>query len=267
MLVLERRHHLGRQRLQRARARDRYRGARLRRPPVPHLQREGVEVRQPVHELHQLPAPSLREVPGPGLLISDEPGPDQPVLRQEPHPRRGAGADRRAGLGDPHRRREQPRGEGDQPDRPPAVRSVREGLHRQAVADRPQGAERGHHHPAPGPLHVPQPLLQRQVRRPPGRRLHRVADPDGRPPQHRGPARDRLLRRGRRVQGQGADRLHRPGRRVLRQLRGPAVLADRRPRARGDGGRRLPGHLGDELQRHRRAVHPHPRVQALPPRA
>ena len=37
---------------------------------------------------------------------------------------------------------------------------------------------------------------------------------------------------GRGVQGQGADRLHRPGRRVLRQLRGPAVLAHRRPRGR-----------------------------------
>ena len=36
----------------------------------------------------------------------------------------------------------EPRGEGDQPDRPPALRGVREGLHRQAVADRPQGAER-----------------------------------------------------------------------------------------------------------------------------
>ncbi len=31
--------------------------------------------------------------------------------------------------------------------------------------------------------------------------------------------------------------------------------------------RRLPGHPGDELQRRRRAVHPHPRVPALPPGA
>ena len=31
--------------------------------------------------------------------------------------------------------------------------------------------------------------------------------------------------------------------------------------------RRLPGHPGDELQRRRRAVHPHPRVPAFPPRA
>ncbi len=125
----------------------------------------------------------------------------------------------------------------------------------------------GHHHAAPGALQLRQPLLQRQVRGAADRRLHRVADQDGRPPQHRGAARDRLLRRPRRVQGQGADRLHRPGRRVLRQLRGPAVLAHRRPRGRGQARRRLPGHVGDELQRPGGALDPHPRVQALPPRA
>ena len=70
-----------------------------------------------------------------------------------------------------------------------------------------------------------------------------------------------------RVQGPGPDRLHRPRRRVLRQLRGPAVLAHRRPRGRGQGRRRLPGLRGDELQRPGRAVDPDPRVQALPPRA
>ena len=37
--------------------------------------------------------------------------------------------------------------------------------------------------------------------------------------------------------------------------------------ARGQGRRRLPGHAGDELRRRGRAVHPDPRVQALPPRA
>ena len=162
----------------------------------------------------------------------------------------------------------QPRGEGDQPDRAPALRGVRQGLHRQAVADRPHGAERRHHHAAPGPLHLRQPLLQRHLRGPAGRRLHRVADPDGRPPEHRGAARDRLLRRRRRVQGQGPDRLHRPGRRVLRQLRGPAVLAHRRPRApRSCDVDDFQGTGGDELQRPGRALHPDPRVQALPPRA
>ena len=199
--------------------------------------------------------------------LADEPRADQPVLRQEPHPRRGARADRGAGQRDRHRGRHQPRGEGDQPDRPPALRGVHQGLHRQAVADRPDQAERRHHHPAAGPLHLRQPLVQRHLRGPAGRRLHRVADPDGRPPQHRGPARHRLLRRRRRVQGQGPDRLHRPGRRVLRQLRGPALLAHRRPRAGGRRRRRLPGHRRGQLQRPGSPVHPDHRVQALPPRA
>ena len=214
-----------------------------------------------------LPAPGLREVPGAGLLVPDEPRADQPVLRQGAHPRRGARADRQAGQRVRHRHRAEPRGEGDQPDRAAALRGVREGVHRQAVADRPQGAEPGHHHPAPGPLQLRQPLLQRHLRGPAHRRLHRVADPDGRPPQHRGAGRDRLLRRRRRLQGQGADRLHRARGRVLRQLRGPALLAHGRPRAERGRRRRLPGHLGGQRQRRGRAVHAHPRVQALPPRA
>ena len=166
-----------------------------------------------------------------------------------------------------HGGRREPRGEGDQPDRPPALRGVHQGLHRQAVADRPDRAERGHHHPPPGALHLRERLVQRHPRGAPHRRLHRVADPDGRAPEHRGPAGDRLLRGRRRVQGQGPDRLHRPGRRVLRQLRGTAVLAHRRPRGVGRGRRRLPGHGRRELQRPGSAVHPHHRVQALPPRA
>ena len=70
----------------------------------------------------------------------------------------------------------QPRGEGDQPDRPPPVRGVHPRLHRQAVADRPAGARRGHHHSAAGALHLRQPLLQRHVRGPAARWLHRMAD-------------------------------------------------------------------------------------------
>ncbi len=49
VLVLERRHHLGGNAYSEARARDRHRGAPVRRAPVPHLQRAGVGVRQPVH--------------------------------------------------------------------------------------------------------------------------------------------------------------------------------------------------------------------------
>ena len=41
----------------------------------------------------------------------------------------------------------QPRGEGDLADRAPALRGVRQGLHGQAVADRPARARRGDHHP------------------------------------------------------------------------------------------------------------------------
>ena len=73
VLVLERRHHLGGNAYSETRPRDRHRGARVRRAPLPHLQREGVGVRQPVHDVHRLPAPGLRQVPGPGLLAADEP--------------------------------------------------------------------------------------------------------------------------------------------------------------------------------------------------
>ena len=104
VLVLERRAPPRRQRLQRARARDRHRGARLRRAPVPHLQREGLGLRQPVHRVHRLPAPGLRaSTRGRSTRFPMNLGADQPVLRQEPHPRRGPRADRRAGQRDRHR--------------------------------------------------------------------------------------------------------------------------------------------------------------------
>ncbi len=151
-------------------------------------------LRQPVHDLHRLQAPGLRQVPGPDLLAADEPGADQPVLRQEPHAGGGPRADREPGQRDRDRGRHQPRGEGDQPDRPPALRGVHQGLHRQAVADRPDQAERRDHHSAAGSLHLRERLVQRHLRGAADRRLHRVADEDGRPPQHRGAARDRLPR-------------------------------------------------------------------------
>ena len=71
-------------------------------------------------------------------------------------------------------------------------------------------------------------------------------------------ARHRLLRRRAAAQQAGdrrpgAGRLHRAGRPVLRLRRGRARLAHPRLRARGAAGRRLPGHLGDELRRRGRA--------------
>ena len=256
-----------RQRLQRGRAGDRHRGAQVRRAPVPHLQQAGLGLRQPVHDLHELPAPGLREVPGAGLLVPDEPRAHQPVLRQGPHARRGARADRPAGQRDRHRGRDQPRGEGDQPDRPPALRGVRQGLHRQAVADRPHRAERGHHHPPPGPLHLRQPLLQRHLRGPAHRRLHRLADPDGRPPQHQVrldtdffDVRDEYVGKVPIVYTGPVDEYfgNSEGRLSWRTVDLEPEVVD---------GRRLPGLPGHELQRPGGPVHPDPRVQALPPRA
>ena len=223
-----------RQRLQRARAGDRHRGAPVRRAPVPHLQRAGVGVRQPLHRR----SPATSTGSSPSTRARSTPFPMNLALinqffGQSYTPERGPRAGRQAGQRDRHRRRHEPRGEGDLADRPPALRGVRQGLHRQAVADRPEGARGRDHHPAAGPLRLQQPLLQRQVRRAAGRRLHRLARADGRPPQHRGAAQHRLLRRARRVRRQGPDRLHRPARRVLRQLRGRAVVAHRRPRGLG----------------------------------
>ena len=59
----------------------------------------------------------------------------------------------------------------------------------EAVADRPDRAAGRDHHPAAGALHLRQPLLQRHLRGPAGRRLHRLAGADGRPPEHRDRAR------------------------------------------------------------------------------
>ena len=81
---------------------------------------------------------------------------------------------------------QEPRGEGDLTDRPSALRGVRQGLHRQAVADRSHGTACGQHHPAAGALHVRQPLLQRHLRGAAGRRVHRVAEEHGRRRPHRG---------------------------------------------------------------------------------
>ena len=174
-----------------------------------------------------------------------------------------------AGRRDRHRRRAEPRGEGHLADRPAAVRGVRQGLHRQAVADRPQGTAGEQHHPAAGALHVQQPLLQRHLRGPAGRRVHRVAEEHGRRRPHRGAAGHRLVRRARPLRAEKPDA---PWSTPVRWIATsttprPTRLAHTGFRGRGAAHRRLPGHPGDELQRPRRGLHPDPRVQALPSRA
>src|SRR5699024_4676204 len=76
-----------------SRAHHGHRSPQVRRPPLPHLQQAGVGLRQPVHGLHRLPAPRLRDAQGHRLPVPDGPGPDQPVLRQVLQPGRGPPAD------------------------------------------------------------------------------------------------------------------------------------------------------------------------------
>ena len=68
-----------------------------------------------------------------------------------------------------------------------------------------------HREPPPRAVHLQQPVLQRHPRGPADRRLHGVDRADGRPPEHHGAARDRLLRRVAAVQ-QGRCRRADPGR-------------------------------------------------------
>ena len=85
--------------------------------------------------------------------------------------------------------------------------------------------------------------------------LEQMADHD----QHRGAARHRLLRPPRRHRS-ATCRSSTPARstQYFGNAAGPAVVAHHRPRDVGRAGRRLPGHLGDELRRRGRAVHPDP---------
>ena len=124
VLILERRAAHRRERLQRAGTRDRDRDPPVRRAPVPHLERQGVGVRQPVHRLHRLPAPGVLGLQGPGLPAADQPGHDVRVLRHRAVPGRGARAGRRAVRRGAARPRGQPGAEGHLADRPAAVRGV-----------------------------------------------------------------------------------------------------------------------------------------------
>ena len=165
----------------------------------------------------------------------------------------------------------EPRGEGDLADRTPALRGVHPRLHGQAVADRPEGTARGQHHPAAGPLHLRQPLLQRHVRGSAGRRLHRVAREHGEGREDRGPPRHRLVRRPRRAARREPGRTRR-----LHRARWTATSTT--PKANWAGAPSISrprccptgDFQGTPVMNYndaRRAVHPDPRVPPLPPRA
>ena len=57
--LLDRRSHIGGNAYSEKEKADRHRGAPLRRPPVPHLQRARVGVREPLYRLHELRAPCV----------------------------------------------------------------------------------------------------------------------------------------------------------------------------------------------------------------
>ena len=87
-----------------------------------------------------------------------------------------------------------------------------------------------------GAVHVRQPLLQRHLRGPARRRLHRVAGEHGRRRAHRGSAGHRLVRRPRRTSRCQPGRpggVHRTAGPLLRLRRGQARLAHLGLRARG----------------------------------
>ncbi len=56
---------------------------------------------------------------------------------------------------------DEPRRKGDLADRPAALRGLHPGLHQEAVADRPEGTARQHHHPPARPVHLRGRLLLR----------------------------------------------------------------------------------------------------------
>ena len=216
-----------RQRLLRARAGDRHRDPRLRRAPVPHLERAGLELREPVHRVHELPAPGLHHLQRarPTRCRSTWPRSASTSARaSRPDEARALVAEQAGEIDTAEAANLEEKA--DLADRPPALRGVHPRLHEEAVADRPHRAARRRHRPAAGALHVRQPLLQRHLRGSAGRRLHRVADQDGRPPEHRGAAVHRLLRRPRRAAGRRPDGVHRADRQVLRLRGRRAGLAD-----------------------------------------
>ncbi len=166
------------------------------------------------------------------------------------------------------------RREGHLPDRPPAVRGVHRALHRQAVADLARGAARptssaGCRCATPTttatsttPTRACRPTatpawLERMADHP---RIEVRLETDF---FDTSPAGQQGQRRRQRA------RSSTPGRSTATSTTPRAASAGARSTSsrRCCRRRRLPGHLGDELPRRGRALHAHPRVPALPPRA
>ena len=214
-------------------------------------------VHQPLRRDEALQPPGQGDVGRPGVLAAGQPAHDQPVLRHDDEPGRGAGVHRRQGRA--ARRDRVVRGPGAGVRRPGDLRRLPVRLHAQAVghrSDRPAGE----HPPAPAAaVQLRGQLLQPPVPGDPGRRLHADRRRHPRPPRHRGPP----------VHGAasgpissttscGPDPIDAYFEFEHGRL-GYRTLDFERERAR----RRLPGLPGHELLRPRRAVHADHRAQAL----
>ena len=167
VLVLDRRHHLGGNAYSEAEPGDRHRGAQVRRAPLPHLQRAGVGVRQPVHR--RSPATSTgcsrstraRSTRCPMNLAlinqffgkSHTPDEARALIAEQASEIDTADAD-------------EPRGEGDLLIGRPLYEAFVKGYTAKQWQTDPTELSAGHHHPAPGPLQLRQPLLQRHLRGP-----------------------------------------------------------------------------------------------------
>ena len=272
--VIDRRHHIGGNAYSEDEPETGHRGAPLRRAPVPHVEPDRLGVRQSLHDLHELPHRVYTNHKGVVFPLPINLGTINQFFQAALLARRGAGAHPRT-RGGVRRRRD-------------AANLEEKGI---ALIGRPLYEAFIRDYTAKQWQTDPKDLPAEVISRLPVRYnydnryfndtweglptdgytawIERMADH----PNIEVKLDDRLLRRVAAAQQGGdrraaADRLHRARRPLLRLRRGRAVVAHARLRA---GGR---SHVGDfqgtsrhELRRCRRAVHAHPRVPALPPRA
>lgn len=94
-----------RKRLLRDRRRHRHRSAPLRRTPLPHLKPTRMGIRQPIHRIYRLPAPSLDHSRRSRLPHARQPPDHQPILRLLLLPRRSPRPHRQPSSRNPARSR------------------------------------------------------------------------------------------------------------------------------------------------------------------
>ncbi len=156
--VIDRRPHIGGNAYSEPRVADRYRGAPLRRAPLPHVEPDGVGVRQPLHVVHELRAPCVHHAQGHRVPDAGEPRHDQPVLpvRVPPDQARALVREQAGEFDAKTAANFEEKGialVGRRCSRPSSATTPR------SSADRSAEALRRHHQPSARALHLRQPLL------------------------------------------------------------------------------------------------------------